>query len=85
SRTARFENVRGCFAPTRRPAVAGARVCIVDNLLVTGATIHEVAKVLRAAGARRIYAAVAARTVMSGDYQADADALIRASYVVSNS
>ena len=75
SRTARFENVRDCFAPTRRPRVEGQRVCIIDNLLVTGATIHEVSKVLRATGAKRIYAAVIARTVMAGDFQADPEAL----------
>lgn len=74
----RFENVRGCFGPPPRwwrwtPAgrragdVAGRTLCIVDNLLVTGATVHEVAKVLRKAGARRIYAAVAVRTPAPGD------------------
>ncbi len=67
SRTERFRNVRGCFGASRRPAVAGRTVCIVDNLVVTGATLHEVAKVLRRAGARRIYAAVAARSAPAGD------------------
>lgn len=67
SRAQRFENVRGCFGTSRWANVRGQVVCIVDNLLVSGATIHEVAKVLRKAGARRIYAAVVARSVMPNE------------------
>lgn len=72
SRTQRFDNVRGCFA-VRRGAprkLAGRCVCIIDNLISTGATVHEVSKTLRRAGARRIYAAVIARTTLPGDIQA---------------
>jgi len=62
SRRQRLLNVRGCFALRR---VEGARlvgrtVCIVDNVLVSGATAHEVARVLRRARAR-VYVAVASR------------------------
>ena len=72
SRAERFRNVERCFACRRwmNGRLAGARVCIVDNLLATGATVHEVSKVLRRAGARRIHAAVIARTVLAGDTQA---------------
>lgn len=73
SRYARFESVRGCFAPARGARVEGRVVCIVDNLLVSGATIHEVSKVLRHAGARRVYAAVAARSVLPGETEARLD------------
>lgn len=69
SRNARFENVKDCFGPARKPNIAGRTVCIIDNLLVTGATIHEVSKVLRKAGANRIYAAVVARSSLPGDPQ----------------
>lgn len=58
----RFLNVKDCFGPARRPSVAGRTVCIVDNLLVSGATLYEVSKVLRRLGAKCIYAAVAARS-----------------------
>lgn len=76
TRNQRFENVKGVFGPRRRAAdkIAGRTVCIVDNLLMTGATIHEVSKVLRRMGAKRIYAAVIARTVTPGDMQAAAEA-----------
>ncbi|TWT45508.1 DNA utilization protein GntX [Phycisphaerae bacterium RAS1] len=77
SRTRRFENVRECFAPRWWPPVnlRGKTVCIVDNLLTTGATIHEVSKVLRRAGAATIYAAVVARSVAPGDVQAHSAAV----------
>lgn len=77
SKSQRFENVKGCFAPPwwweHRPAwwwkpnVGGKTVCVIDNLLVTGATVCEVSKVLRRAGAKRIYAAVLARPAAPGD------------------
>ena len=78
SETQRFQNVKGCFALRRghEVMVAGKRVCIVDNLLATGATICEVSKVLRRAGAKCIYAAVISRTVLSGDTQASSDSLL---------
>lgn len=74
TKTQRFENVKGCFAPPRwwRPNVAGKTVCIIDNLLVAGATVHEVSKVLRKAGAKRIYAAVISRPAAPGDPRAAA-------------
>jgi ComF family protein len=71
SRAKRFENVKGCFAVNHPKRVAGKTVCIVDNLIATGATVHEVSKVLRKAGAKRIYAAVIARTIIPGDAQAE--------------
>lgn len=70
SRAARFENIKDCFAPGwRARRLRGRRVCIVDNLMATGATVCEMSKVLRRAGARRIHAAVVARSVMAGDHQ----------------
>ena len=72
SHAQRFETVKGCFAARSgaRRTLAGARVCIVDNLLATGATVYEVSKVLRRAGARHICVAVIARTVLGGHQQA---------------
>ena len=57
-------------ARTLRPrASAGKRVCIIDNLLLSGATVHEVSKALRRAGAQKIYAAVVARSTLPADQQ----------------
>lgn len=60
------------------PRLAGRTVCIVDNVLTTGATLHEVSRVLRKAGAKRIYAAVVSRAAAAGDFQADTEGLLSA-------
>lgn len=72
SRQRRFENVRGCFALKPRQArhLAGAAVCIVDNLIVSGATVHEMSMVLRRAGAKPVVAAVLARSALRREDQA---------------
>jgi ComF family protein len=72
SRAARFENVRNSFGLRRAAArkLGGRHVCIVDNVVVSGATLHELAKVLRRGGARVISAATIARATMAGDPQA---------------
>jgi ComF family protein len=69
SKTARLNNIRGCFAPRPRQhrRLAGRTVCIIDNLVTTGGTICEVAKALRRGGAKRIYAATVVRTAAPGD------------------
>lgn len=69
SRAARFANVQGCFRLRRGTNVRGQTFCVVDNILTTGATLNEVARVLRNAGAKRIYGAVVARTPPPGQVQ----------------
>jgi len=58
----RFENVRGAFRTRAGYAIKGARVVLVDDVLTTGATSSEAAKVLKRAGAQTVVVAVAART-----------------------
>jgi ComF family protein len=58
--TERIRNVRGKFAVTRGVRIEGATLCLIDDVMTTGATLEECARVLRAAGARTVYAAVAA-------------------------
>jgi len=58
SYTARLTNVRGAFAVRRGVALAKARLLVIDDVRTTGATLEECARVLLAAGAAEVYAAV---------------------------
>jgi ComF family protein len=57
----RFLNVQGAFHVRRPDAVKDARVLLVDDVLTTGATCSEAAKMLRQAGAAMVAVAVVAR------------------------
>jgi ComF family protein len=57
----RFRNIRGAFRIRRRYQLRAARVLLVDDILTTGATCSEVAKVLCAAGAEQVTVLVLAR------------------------
>jgi ComF family protein len=60
----RADNVRGVFAvePRRLTELKGRHVAIVDDVMTSGTTLYEIARVLRAAGATRVQAWVIART-----------------------
>jgi ComF family protein len=60
-RTERMGNLRGAFRLRRNADVRGLCVLLVDDVLTTGATLSECARVLKKAGARSIFAATAAR------------------------
>lgn len=57
----RQRNVRGAFRCTR--PLARARVAVVDDVMTTGATLNEMARTLKAAGASRVVNWVVARTL----------------------
>ena len=61
SRTARLAGPRGTLATAKRGTVAGRTVLLVDDVLTTGASASEAARVLLEAGADRVLVAVAAR------------------------
>ena len=61
----RARNVRGafrCSAP-----LDGAVIAVVDDVMTTGATLAEIAKALKAAGAARVFNIVAARAFPPSD------------------
>ncbi|MDV6033922.1 MAG: ComF family protein [Phycisphaera sp. RhM] len=64
----RIANVSGAFCasrtpwrPWRRRSLTGKHVLLIDDVMTTGATAGENAKVLKQAGARRVTVAVVAR------------------------
>jgi ComF family protein len=59
----RRENLRGAFAVTKPESVKGREVLVVDDVYTTGATVSECAKVLRRAGATKVWVATVARTL----------------------
>ncbi len=56
----RARNVRGAFRCTR--SIDGATIAVVDDVMTTGATLDEMARTLKKAGARRVVNWVVART-----------------------
>ncbi len=62
-RRERLQNVRGAFTVARPDAVRNRAVLLVDDVLTTGTTLSECAKVLKRAGAHRVYALTVARVV----------------------
>ena len=62
TREQRVENLRGAFRVVDRAKVAGRNVIVVDDVMTTGATLSECARVLKRAGAEQVWAATVART-----------------------
>jgi ComF family protein len=63
SRHQRRENIRGAFVVTRPHEMAGRDVLLVDDVFTTGTTVSECARILRRAGASKVYVATVARTL----------------------
>ena len=59
----RRENLRGAFGVSRPELVKGCEVLVVDDVYTTGATVSECARVLRRAGATKVWVATVARTL----------------------
>lgn len=59
----RRRNVRGAFRVSWGYDIRGATILLVDDVLTTGATAQEIARMLRRAGAARVLVAVVARAL----------------------
>jgi ComF family protein len=60
-RAERIENLRHAFRLRRNADVRRLRVLLIDDVLTTGSTLSECARILKESGARSVYAATAAR------------------------
>lgn len=63
----RRENVRGAFGVAQSQVVKGREVLVVDDVYTTGATVSECARVLRRAGATKVWVATVARTLKNSE------------------
>ena len=57
---ARAKNVAGAFAVRPRCNFTNRKICLVDDIKTTGATLNECAKTLKEAGASKVFALVLA-------------------------
>ena len=60
-RSERMENLHNAFRLRKNANVRGLRVLLVDDVLTTGSTLNECARILKRAGAFSVHAATAAR------------------------
>jgi ComF family protein len=61
TREARRENIKGAFRVSNSARLLGKTVLLVDDVMTTGSTLGEAARMLRNAGADRVVVAVLAR------------------------
>jgi ComF family protein len=66
-REARIKNMSGAFRVVAPERVKGRTVIVVDDVMTTGTTVSECARVLKRAGAEKVFAATVARTLKAGD------------------
>lgn len=74
-------NLRGAFRVAQPEAVKGREALVIDDVYTTGATVSECARVLRRAGATKVWVATVARTLkisaqhveMNPDIEAESD------------
>jgi ComF family protein len=60
---ARALNVRDCFELAEAADVEGKRIAVIDDICCSGATLLEAARVLKGAGAQRVYGLVCAESL----------------------
>ena len=62
SRRERESNIKGVYRPTALPLIRDRNILIVDDIVTTGSTLGECARVLKAAGAKSVSAVTVARS-----------------------
>ncbi|MDD5085621.1 MAG: ComF family protein [Candidatus Omnitrophica bacterium] len=62
SRQKRFANVRDAFGVLRPSLVKGKDILLVDDIITTGSTVNECARILKGCGAKNVHVLALART-----------------------
>lgn len=57
----RLNNVKGIFSVTEQELIKNKKVLLIDDVITTGATMQECAKVLKQAGANEVWGLVVAK------------------------
>jgi ComF family protein len=57
----RYQNVRGAFEVTDKNLINNKSILLVDDVVTTGSTVKEAARILKKAGAKRVYILALAR------------------------
>ncbi len=65
TRQQRVANLRGAFGATSPNVLAGRDILVIDDVFTTGTTVSECARVLRRAGAQKVWVATVARVLKS--------------------
>jgi ComF family protein len=73
SREERIKNMQGAFRVGDRARVKGRNIVVVDDVMTTGTTLSECARVLKKAGANQVWAATVARAFHGADLPEAAD------------
>lgn len=63
ARHKRLDNIKGAFAAQRPGQLAGRKILLVDDVLTTGSTCNEAAKVIKQSKADRVHVFTLARAV----------------------
>ena len=73
TREERIANVRDAFRVADNARVSGRDIMLVDDVMTTGTTLSECARVLKQAGAKRVWAATVARAYDGADLRLAGD------------
>ncbi len=67
TRHQRRANVRGAFAAVKPERIAGRSILVIDDVMTTGTTVGECARVLLRAGAKQVFVATVARATREAE------------------
>lgn len=79
----RRENMRGAFVVVCPEQILGKDILLVDDVFTTGTTVSECARVLRRAGASKVFVATVARTLKNTTTLAEHDPEAEASFAMA--